>query len=483
MGRGILFGAIWGFIVGGIILGVASLLGQVPGTARPEAAELEVPAGSRFDQAGTDEPVAPPADEPPVVAPADAPLVTSPEAPVAPTLDGDITASAAIPDTTADVVTLATPPAGASDSGVSVQPEEAPEEAQATLAPPADVEEGPQIDAEPPEAVSLSEGNTAADDEVVVAEEPPTDEVAQEPEDAPVAEATVTEEAPVVEEPTEQSTEQALAQADRPRASSGGFGNLAQGVTVNRPTDAVDGEVTEEAADAEPPSNLPAIEAFAKTDGWSGPDDRPLMSIIVIDETADASRLSALASFGAPLAFAVAGDAPGASEAMAAYRAAGHEVVLLANIPDGAQPADVEVAMEAQLRAVPESVAVLDGTFAGFRGNRGVAGQVAEILAETGHGLVTFSQGLNAATQIATQAGVPVGTVFRDLDDQSQGNSVIRRFLDQAAFRAGQDGQAILVARTKGETISALLIWQQQDRASRVNIAPLSALLRANQPG
>ncbi|MEM1410630.1 MAG: divergent polysaccharide deacetylase family protein [Pseudomonadota bacterium] len=478
MGRGILFGAVWGFIVGGIILGVASLLGEVPGTARPEAAALEVPAGSRFDQAGTDEPVAPPTDEPPVVASADAPLVTSPQAPIAPTLGGDVTASAAVPDTTEDVVALAPPPAGAADSGVNLQTEEAPTEAETTLAPPADIEAGPQVDAEPAEP--LVEPEVAVSEDAVGEEAAPADEPTLEPVEEAVEEAPVTEEPTAV---TEEALKEETAPAERPQASAGGFGNLAEGITVNRPTDGTDDEAPEEVVEAAPSSDLPAIEAFAQVEGWSGPDDRPLLSIIVIDESADASRLPALASFGAPLAFAVAGDAPGASDAMAAYRAAGHEVVLLANIPDGARPGDVEVAMEAQLRAVPEAVAVLDGTFAGFRGNRGVAGQVAEILSETGHGLVTFSQGLNAASQIATQAGVPVGTVFRDLDDQSQGNTVIRRFLDQAAFRAGQDGQAILVARTKGETISALLIWQQQDRASRVNIAPLSALLLANQPG
>lgn len=150
---------------------------------------------------------------------------------------------------------------------------------------------------------------------------------------------------------------------------------------------------------------------------------------------------------------------------------------MIADIPEGAQPADIEVAMEGYMRAVPSAVAVLDGTLSGFRGDRQVARQVVDILAESGHGLVTVSQGLDAASQIAAQADIPAGTIYRDLDAEGQNNTVIRRFLDQAAFRAQQDGSVILLARMRPETISALLIWHQQDRAERVNLAPLSATL------
>jgi len=168
---------------------------------------------------------------------------------------------------------------------------------------------------------------------------------------------------------------------------------------------------------------------------------------------------------------------------MAAYRAAGHEVALIANFPEGAIPSDIEVAMQSYFQAVPEAVAVLDGTFEGFRGDRRMVEQVVEILSESGHGLLTFSQGLNTAEQLAAREGVPVGTVFRDLDGKGQGNTVIRRFLDQAAFRATQEGEAILLARMRAETISALLIWHQQERARRVNLAPLSALLLDQNSG
>jgi polysaccharide deacetylase 2 family uncharacterized protein YibQ len=58
---------------------------------------------------------------------------------------------------------------------------------------------------------------------------------------------------------------------------------------------------------------------------------------------------------------------------------------------------------------------------------------------------------------------------------------VIRRFLDQAAFRAGQDGGVIMLGRLRADTISALLLWGLQDRAGKVALAPISAVLSREQ--
>jgi polysaccharide deacetylase 2 family uncharacterized protein YibQ len=72
--------------------------------------------------------------------------------------------------------------------------------------------------------------------------------------------------------------------------------------------------------------------------------------------------------------------------------------------------------------------------------------------------------------------------VFRDFDGKGQGATVIRRFLDQAAFRASQEEDGvIMVGRLRPDTISALLLWGLQDRASSVALAPVSAVLNASQ--
>lgn len=343
---------------------------------------------------------------------------------------------------------------------------EAPREDTSAPAETTETPETPEAPAPSPTVTEADEGAAAATEDA-----PLRDDEVLETADAE----DVGETAPEVpsDETEPEVTENTAPEPEAPAPSAGGFANLAPNVQTNRlPT--VGGTRDTDAAPAR------AIDSFAETADWSGPDDRPLMSLILLDEDADAAALPALASFGRPLTFAVPASAPGAAEAAAAYRAAGHEVVLVTDLPGGAVPSDIEVAFEAYLAAVPEAVAVLDGSGNGFNGDRRVVNQVVEILADTGHGLVTYATGLGTAEQVARREGVPASSVFRDLDGNGQDATVIRRFLDQAAFRAGQEGQVILLARMRADTISALLIWAQQDRASRVNIAPLSQVLLGN---
>ncbi len=68
--------------------------------------------------------------------------------------------------------------------------------------------------------------------------------------------------------------------------------------------------------------------------------------------------------------------------------------------------ADVDVEHQIFLNAVPEAVAVMDIPDAAFQAGRNVATQVANVLAASGHGMITYSRGLNMGTQIAEDAGV-----------------------------------------------------------------------------
>lgn len=147
------------------------------------------------------------------------------------------------------------------------------------------------------------------------------------------------------------------------------------------------------------------------------------------------------------------------------------------DIPAAAAPSDVEVAMAAHLTVVPEAVAVIEGLGDGLQGSKPVSDQVADVLAQTGHGLVMFPNGLNTAQKLAAKAGVPSVTIFRDFDSKGQSAVVMRRFLDQAAFKAGQENGVVMLGRLREETVSALLLWGLQDRAGTVALAPVSAAL------
>ncbi|WP_299416431.1 divergent polysaccharide deacetylase family protein [uncultured Sulfitobacter sp.] len=214
---------------------------------------------------------------------------------------------------------------------------------------------------------------------------------------------------------------------------------------------------------------------------FENPEDKPLMSIVLMDTGVDldaaAIGLPALTSFPYPVSFAVDVRLLDAAERMERYRAEGFDVLAMVDLPSGARPSDAEVSLSVALNGLPEVVGILEGTGEGLQGSREVADQVTGILKASGHGLVTQSKGLNSMPKLAVKEGVPAAPVFRDFDSQGQQARVIRRFLDQAAFKAGQEGGVIMLGRLRPETIEALLVWGLADRAGSVALAPVSAVL------
>lgn len=253
---------------------------------------------------------------------------------------------------------------------------------------------------------------------------------------------------------------------------------------INRTDDAASAPV-ETVTQAAPtdPSQLPPVQRYSKA--FENPDAKPLMSILLIDSGADLDAaeigLPALSSFPYPISFAVNVSLPDAAERMQRYRAEGFEVMAMLDLPPAAQPTDAEVSLAVALNGLPEVIGVLEGTGEGLQGTREVADQVTGILRASGHGLVTQSKGLNSMPKLAVKEGVPAAPVFRDFDSQGQQPRVIRRFLDQAAFKAGQEGGVIMLGRLRPETIEALLVWGLADRAGSVALAPVSAVLQAQR--
>ena len=255
------------------------------------------------------------------------------------------------------------------------------------------------------------------------------------------------------------------------------------GVTINRGPDAAAEEEPETAslaATADPVvDDGPALKVNAEI--FENPEGKPLMAIVLIDDgetpVTGAAGIAALRSFPYPLSFAINALAPDAAERIALYRAEGLEVLIEFDLPNAATAGDAEALLGTALTALPGAVAVLEGTKTGVQGSKAVSDQVTAILGQTGHGLVTQDKGLNTMPKLARKAGVAADPVFRDFDSKGQSATVIRRFLDQAAFRAGQDGGVIMLGRLRADTISALLLWGLQDRAGKVALAPISAVL------
>lgn len=496
MARGFLSGIIWGGVVSVIGAGVVSVVADdrvapVAGITAPDSAAAPEAGLGSTAEAVTD------AD---LVLDETAPQVISPEAD---TVTAATEAGADTPTVpqTGQADDLADPGPGTDVGAVEVgdlAPVQPGTPAGAPTAPDAETElsistepaqPAPPVVPEAPTAFAPEEG-PAPDAPMAEAAAPETPDVSAAPEvaeaDAPAqadAEVVQSPAAPADPAPGEEEGEQiaALPNAADPtipdaRPSIGTPAGSLVDRTPNAPA-----EVTPEAT----PTDVRAIRAHAVS--FENPDDKPLMAIVLMDSGVDLSGgtvgLAALQSFPYPLSFAVDASLPDATARMAEYRAQGFEVMALIDLPQGATAGDAEVALSAALDAVPEAVAVMEGPDTGLQESREASEQIAQAVLATGHGLVLQSKGLNTTQKLAVRDGVPAGLIFRDFDSADQSPSTIRRFLDQAAFRAGQEGGVIMVGRVRPDTISALLLWGLQDRAERVALAPISAVLTALVPG
>nr|WP_241188156.1 divergent polysaccharide deacetylase family protein [Pseudohalocynthiibacter aestuariivivens] len=463
MAHGFLGGIIVGTMVSGLGLGVASVITEIPARTAPEAAALEVPAGSEFNQSREDEPVA---------------MTSEPD--TVPLVEGAPEVSTSAPDDLSVIEDADMQPAAVPQTG----------EAQANLSAPQVATDDNTVNFGQDDAAVLPSPQSAAPDAPGSEEElsisvdpaqpmqPAVDAESaafpKEEADAPQISAI-----PDTTESTETDVDIEAMVKPEVTAPSGTIGDLATGIATNRLPSVTDAPAEAETASdisARPDSARRAIDAHATP--FDNPDGKPLMAIVLIDDGSSPIGLEALSNFPYPLSFAVDAAWDGATAAMKRYRDAGFEVLVMVNLPPGAQASDTEIAMQTVLNAVPEAVAVLEGTDSGLQSGRAAAEQLAPILLESGHGLVLFPNGLDTARKLIEREGVPTGSVFRDFDSKGQNATVIRRFLDQAAFKAGRgQGEVIMLGRLQADTISALLLWGLQDRANSVAIAPVSAVL------
>ncbi|MEH6522109.1 divergent polysaccharide deacetylase family protein [Sulfitobacter sp.] len=297
---------------------------------------------------------------------------------------------------------------------------------------------------------------------------------------------------PEAEAETENNEETVVAVAPKPRVVQTPGSQVGSLGTTTRPTVGTPASTLINRSDAAEVAPVETVTQATDDSGetsplrryaqpFENPEGKPLMAIVLMDNGVDLDAteigLPALSSFPYPISFAVDVRLVDAADRMARYRAKGFDVLATLDLPQGAQPSDAEVSMSVTLNGLPEIVGVLEGTGEGLQNSRAVADQVTGILKASGHGLVTQNKGLNSMPKLAVKEGVHAAPVFRDFDGVGQKPRVIRRFLDQAAFKAGQEGGVIMLGRLRPETIEALLVWGLADRAGSVALAPVSAVL------
>ena len=92
-------------------------------------------------------------------------------------------------------------------------------------------------------------------------------------------------------------------------------------------------------------------------------------------------------------------------------------------------------------------------------------------------GFVAEERGLGGAVRAALQADVPAAAIARDLDGRGESAGAIGRALDQAAFRARQSGDAVLLARLDEATLAVLRDWAAANAGTGTVVGPVSAIL------
>jgi polysaccharide deacetylase 2 family uncharacterized protein YibQ len=521
MGRGFISGTLWGAVVGAFIILAATQVAvrQDLSLPQPEDVASDAPDASEFAEViEPEEPQAPAPDTAPggTAQIAEAPAVAAPVTDMPPATDASplaapapVSSAPAAPEAPGE----APPPQVAAVEGAPaprIADAPAPDQpaSDAPLvsgldAPAPPVEDTviaaaspPQATPAPPPVVSDAAPTPppiaeAPDEGALTPAAPEAAEVPTDPAASPGAAAPPDDAAPRIAAPAPNPTpnpatpDPAPAETDQAAAPSVSSmpGQRAAPLPGIADADPAPEAAPEVPTAAETPDTTPpptnALEAFrAPFEATAG---QPIVALVLLVPATAEAPVEALAALPFPASFAIDALSPEARDTATALRAAGRELLLIPSLPAGATPSDVEVALQANLTTVPEAVAFIDGPDASFQADRTAVAQVVAAAGATGHGMVTFPRGLNTAQQIARRDGVPSSLVFRDIDGEGQDPDTIRRTLDQAAFRARQEGAVILVGRARPATLAALTEWALGNRAASVSLAPVSAAILATQ--
>jgi hypothetical protein len=537
--RGVFSGSVWGLFCGSLILAMVSLMYDAPAASTPPKAPLvtapvEAPQPDATTQDTAEAPEIADDTAPESTTQTTAPRVSTPEieemvvtdAQTAPAqqpttevvVDGfsepaddqspEIAAttedpvlpnpqglSPQMPETESDVIVSTAPAAlpevETPDAPADAESDPAPEPQDVIIIAEADVPEAAPTAPEENETPDATVIEDVTDEDTTEIEESPSDVVVTMPSDETAPEKTAADDEQPSEEQADAPEEQ-MPVDDAPTTDAEtpdvitlipeGASNLPTGngsVQINRPNSEAPATqaAQEETVIVVTDPSLPAISRYSMLS--QNPENKPMVSVVLIDDGDFAGAIPALAGIPFPVTVMLDPGSADARDKMVAYRAAGIEVGILAELPDGATPSDVEVYFEAAFSMLPETVAVLDGAGTLSSGGSRQTGQVIETIAAEGRGLVTVSRGLNSLAREAGKLDVPNAAVYRDLDSDGQAARVIRRFMDQAAFRARQESGVVLLGRVRADTISALILWGTANRAGQVALVPVSSVLLA----
>ncbi|OCX66489.1 hypothetical protein BFP70_04460 [Thioclava sp. SK-1] len=210
------------------------------------------------------------------------------------------------------------------------------------------------------------------------------------------------------------------------------------------------------------------------------PQDAALFSVVLIDPGVVAGGLdgTTIRSLTVPVTVAIDPARADAKEVAQSYRDSGFEVAILASdLPAGAKPEDLAVALEAWRSVIPDAIAVVEPSPARIQNDRSLARALVELLEQEGLGLITQERGLNAASQLAENIDLPETKTWRVLDDGREGAPRIARELNRSAFEAKRNGSVVVMLSAWPDSVAGLMEWSSK-ADDEVKIAPASAILK-----
>ena len=266
--------------------------------------------------------------------------------------------------------------------------------------------------------------------------------------------------------------------AVRRGATDGSAPRQTDGVTLGRLPRIGDAPSEPAAVTAAPQTDpgLPAAQRFAAQPAMTA-DERPL-GVVLTDSAASEPAILALQI---PVTVALDPYDADAPRRAADYRAAGHEIALLAaRMPALATPADLTVILDAWMRDFPETVGLMDVPLNGVGANPSLARDLTAMLAVDGYAAIALRGGLDAFLQAAEDSDVPAVAVYREIDSTGQSEIALRRMIDRAAFEAlRRPGILIAGSADDDRLMTELTDFAQGRGRDGVALAPASSVFSA----
>lgn len=243
-------------------------------------------------------------------------------------------------------------------------------------------------------------------------------------------------------------------------------------VRVNRPRAAPDTATAELMPDD---MIIAPLQRFAADFDYAA--DLPMIAVVLLDDPLMRDAPAVLRQLPFVPSVVLNATTPGVTARMQAYRAAGIELLLQADLPPGAQPSDLAVSYSGAFALVPEAIALFsDGTGPEVT-ERALADHALRLIGDAGRGFVTLPRGLGGALRNVATDGVPVAQIARRLDAGGETREAIARSLQQAALRARQSGHVVLLGQMTPETLAAIRDWAARSDPAQISLAPVSAIL------